>query len=184
MKKVLFTILFVAISVSFTQAQVEKGKFAIGIGGEVALPSGDVADIWDLGTGFGGTVRVEYGFSKNLVGVADVGYLMFPGEEKEYVTGLFTTEKASIDLSAVVALFGVKYYFSKGFYGLGQAGYHNFDVEAPGITVTIDSRFGLAAGAGYELPLGSLLLDLSAKYVLATSDFNYLGIRAGVKFPL
>ena len=153
MKKLLFTIfvLFIAVSLT-TQAQVDKGKFAIGVGGEVAIPSGDAADAADLGVGF------------------------------------------TWDWSAITVLGGAKYYFNKGFYALAQLGIHSFsfDAEVSGSGSsffsggsTSDSEFGFGAGLGYELPIGkTMLLDLNAKYMFAASDFNYIGVRAGLKFPL
>ena len=189
MKKVLFTIFVLFIAVSLTQAQTDKGKFAIGVGGEVALASGDAADLADLGTGFGGSARFEYGFSDKLTGFADVAYFMWPGDEK---TNSFFGSSYTVkyDWSAFAVLAGVKYYFAKGFYALGQVGLHSFtvDVEVTGggsASGSSDSKFGFGAGLGYELPLGkSMMLDLNAKYMLAASDFNYIGIRAGLKFPL
>ncbi|WKZ69301.1 MAG: outer membrane beta-barrel protein [Melioribacteraceae bacterium] len=191
MKKVLFTVLVLLLSASFIYGQTEKGKIAIGIGGEVALPSGDAADASEIGTGFGGTARFEYGFSNNLVGFVDAGYLMWPGDEVTYsFFGSTTTMKW--DWSAIVVMGGVKYFFAKGLYGMAQAGIHafTFDVETTGAGAgfgdasSSESKFGFAFGAGYELPLGSMALDLSAKYTFAASDFNYIGIRAGLKFPL
>ena len=188
MKKLLFTIFVLFIAVSLTQAQTEKGKFAVGVGGEVVLPSGDAADAADLGTGFGGSARVEYGFSDKLTGFADVGYLMWGGDE--VTSGSYSY---SWDWSAITVLAGVKYYFNKGLYAMGQLGIHSFtfDYEASGAFAsfgsgsTSESKFGFGAGVGYEVMVGkSFLVDLNAKYMLAASDFNYIGFRAGVKFPL
>lgn len=190
MRNLLITIFLVFITVSLTHAQVDKGKFAIGVGGEVVLPSGDAADLVDLGTGFGASARAEYGISKNLVAFADLGYIMWPGGDQDF--GVY---KLSWDWSAITVFGGVKYYFNKGLYAMAQLGIHSltFDAEVSGSSNPLisasggsssDSEFGYAAGVGYELPLGSMMLDLNAKYMLAASDFNYIGIRAGVKFPL
>ncbi len=194
MKKLFFTIFVMLIAVSLTQAQTEKGHWAIGAGAEVALPSGDAADAADLGTGFGGTARVEYGFSDKLVGFADVGYLMWGGDDVTISSGFGSSTTVSYDWSAIVVMGGVKYFFSKGLYAMAQLGIHSFtfDSEVTGAGSsffsggsTSDSEFGFGGGLGYELMLGkSLMLDLNAKYMLAASDFNYIGIRAGVKFPL
>lgn len=187
MKKLLFTIFVLFMAVTLTQAQ-EKGKFAIGVGGEVAIASGNAADAADIGTGFGGTARVEYGFSDKLIGFADVGYLLWPGEE---ATNGGVTVKW--DWSAIVVLGGVKYFFNKGLYAFAQAGIHSFtfDVEVTPSNPyysggsSSESKFGFGAGLGYELMVGkSMMLDLSAKYQLAATDFNYIGVRAGLKFPL
>lgn len=194
MKKVLFTILVLLMAVSLTQAQTDKGKIAIGVGGELAIPSGDAADAADLGMGFGGSARVEYGFSDKLVGFADVGYLIWPGDEVTQSSGFGQSTTVTWDWSAITVLGGVKYFFSKGFYVMGQLGIHSFtfDMEVTGAGSQFfqggsssDSEFGFGAGAGYELPLGkTMALDLTAKYVLAASDFNYIGVRAGLKFAL
>jgi hypothetical protein len=194
MKKILITIFLLFIAVSLSHAQVAKGKFAIGVGGEVVLPSGDAADLADIGTGFGASARAEYGISKNLAAFAYVGYLMWPGEETTQDLGFGQTAKASWDWSAITVFGGVKYYFNKSLYAMAQLGIHSFtfDYEVSGSGAasgasggsSSDSEFGYGVGAGYELPIGKMMLDLTAKYMLAASDFNYIGVRAGVKFPL
>jgi len=191
MKKLFFSIFVLFMAVTLTQAQTDKGKFAVGVGGEVALASGDAADAADLGTGFGGSARVEYGFSDKLVGFADVGYLMWPGGD--VTSGAY---KISWDWSAITVLAGAKYFFNKGFYAMAQIGIHSFTFDSevsgpssgyftPSSGSSSDSKFGFGAGLGYELPISkTMLLDLNAKYMLAASDFNYIGVRAGLKFPL
>ena len=77
---------------------------------------------------------------------------------------------------------------------MAQLGIHSFsfDSEVTGAGSQFfqggsssDSEFGFGFGAGYELAISkSLLLDLTAKYMLAASNFNYFGARAGIKFPL
>ena len=59
MKKVLFILITLLFIAGTTQGQ-GKGKMALNIGAEFALPMGDAADLADMGTGFGGTVKFEF----------------------------------------------------------------------------------------------------------------------------
>lgn len=185
MKKALLFVLVLFLAVTTSNAQ----KFSLSVGPEVALPMGDFGDF--AGTGFGGTVRFEYPFNNQLVGIVDAGYLMWGGEE--FDLGGFG--KVTTDYSAIPILAGVKYYFGPNFYALAQAGIHMFTFDAEseisflGSTTKTsssasESKFGAGAGIGYELALGSMMLDLNAKYQMVADDLSYVGVRAGLKFGL
>jgi hypothetical protein len=179
MKKVLFTLLFVVTIIGFSNAQ---GKMALGAGAVVSLPMGDFGDA--ANTGFGGTAAFELGFTPNLVGVANVGYISWG------------TEAEGFSWSAVPVLLGVKYFFTPGmgFYGLGQVGLSFFSLETPTYEIPFfgtvgggsasSSEFSLAIGAGYELPVGTnMMLDFTGAFNLI-SDLNHITLRAGLKFGI
>jgi len=190
MKKVLFVLLTLLFIAGTTQGQ-GKGKMALSIGADVAIPMGDFTDAADLGTGFGGTAKFEYGVSKNLVIMGTVGYLTWSGSEVSYSSYKITTS-----ISAIPVFAGVKYYFGKTtFYAMGELGLHfmSFDVDVAGVPglysggsgSTSESEFGFGFGAGYEIKVGkSGAVDLCAKYVIAASDFSFVDIRVGYKFAL
>ena len=182
MKK--FSILFIVLlfAASLINAQ---GKFSIGGGLELALPQGDWSDA--AGTGIGFTARGEYPFTKNITGIATVGYISFGGDE------IGGTEWS---YSAIPILAGAKYYFKKsgeGFYAQGELGFHMMSIEVDypsnsffggGSSSTSETEFSLGIGAGYEYPISPKMnLDGTVKYMLV-SDANYLGVRAGVKYEL
>lgn len=184
MKKTLIVLfaLFIAVTVN---AQ----NINLSIGGELALPMGTFGDA--AGIGFGGTVRGEYPLSDNLVGIADVGYLMWGGETID-LGGL---GEITTDYSAIPIQVGAKYYFDKSFYGLAQVGLHMFTFDAESkISIygtpttssssTGESKFGAGVGAGYELPLGGGALDINVKYQLVSDELSYLGARVAYKFSL
>jgi len=187
MKKVLFVLLALLLFAGTTQGQ-GKGV-ALSIGPEVAIPMGDFTDVTELGIGFGGTVKIEFGVSNNLVILGTVGYLTFMEGETSLLGATVTTSMTAIPVFA-----GLKYYFGKTtFYVLGEAGMHflTIDVEAsvPGVSAGTgsesDSEFGFAFGAGYEIKVGkSGAVDLCAKYVVAASDFSFVDIRVGYSFAL
>lgn len=188
MKKVLFVLLTLLFIAGTTQGQ-GKGKMALSIGPDVAIPMGDAKDYANLGTGFGGTVKFEYGVSNNLVITGTAGYLTWGGTETNYYKWSW---------SAIPVFAGVKYYFGKTtFYAMGELGLHffTFDVDYSGPDLgpyssfatgsSSESEFGFAFGAGYEIKVGkSGAIDLGAKYVIAASDFSFVDIRAGYKFAL
>ncbi len=166
-------------------ASAQNAMYA-GAGLEVALPIGDWSDWTSLGIGGTGSFEIE--FQKNLVGVANVGYIAYGGKD---------FGGADYSLSAIPILAGAKYFFNSDFYGFGQIGVYilSVSVDIPvqsfggftyggGSQSTSSTEFGLVIGAGYEKALSpNLILDLAAKFGLI-SDANQLGFRAGVKFPI
>ena len=187
MKKVLATLFILLLVVGFTNAQQ---KSFIGAGVEVGMASGDVADAFDYGMGIGGSARYEMSLSPNMAGYASIGYLTWSGDYKSlgynYSTGQIEETKTSTTLGAVVIMAGGKYYFAPTIYGVAEVGYTSFSLtfDGGGSSVSIDSKLGFGAGAGMEIPVGSMVLDLSAMYKLAATDLNYIDIRAGLKFAL
>lgn len=184
MKKSLIVLfaLFIAVSVN---AQ----NINLSVGGELSMPMGTFGDA--AGIGFGGTVRGEYPINDQIVGIADVGYLMWGGETID-LGGL---GEITTDYSAIPILVGAKYYFDKGFYAIAQVGLHMFTFEATSKITFLgsttessasvsESKFGAGVGAGYELPLGGGALDINVKYQMVADDLSYLGARVAYKFSL
>ncbi|MFH0736835.1 MAG: hypothetical protein V1773_18545 [bacterium] len=169
MKKVLATLFILLLVVGFTNAQP---KNYIGAGVEIGMASGNFADALDLSAGFGGSARYEMSLSPNMAGYGSVGYLSWGGD--------------NYTLSAVVIMAGGKYYFVPNIYGVAEVGYSSFSlsVDGGGTAYDLDSKIGFGVGAGIEVPVGSMMLDLTAMYKLAATDFNYIDIRAGLKFAL
>lgn len=184
MKKSLIVIFALLFAVT-----VNAQNINLSVGGELAMPMGAFGDA--AGIGFGGTVRGEYPINDQLVGIADVGYLMWGGETID----LGSFGKITTDYSAIPIQVGAKYYFDKGFYALAQVGLHMFTFDATSkitffgsttesSTSTSESKFGAGVGAGYELPLGGGALDINVKYQLVSDDLSYLGARVAYKFSL
>jgi len=158
-----------------------QNKMSLGAGLVVSFPMGDFGDA--ANTGFGGTAIFELGFMPQLVGVANIGYIVYG------------TESDAVDFSSVPLLFGVKYYFVPGigFYGIGQLGLNFFSttVEIPsvfgyggGSVSETSTEFTFVIGAGYQLPVGSnIYLDFNGTFNLI-SDFNNVQLWAGAKFGL
>jgi len=177
--KTIISILFVLLF-SFGSANAQN-KMAVGAGLVVSLPMGDFGDA--ANTGFGGTAAFELGFMPQLVGVGQIGYIVYG------------TESDEVDFSTVPVLVGVKYFFipAVGFYGIGQIGLNFFSttVEIPqvfgfggGSISESSSEFTFVLGAGYEVPVSpSFSLDLTGTFNLI-SDFNNIQLRAGGKVRL
>ncbi len=183
MKKLIYTIFALVLFVGLTNAQ-EKNY--LGVGGELAFASGNVADFFGYSTGFGGSVRYERELSSSLTGYTSVGYLVWSGD-KSYDYGYGYSYNLKTTFSAIVVMAGGKWYFMPGgLYGVGEVGYNSFSMSVDGgeSVSSVDSKVGFGAGVGYEFPLGSMSLDVSAMYKLAATDFNYIGLRVGVKFGL
>ncbi len=187
MKKVLATLFILLLVVGSTNAQ---SKNYLGAGLDIGMASGDVADVFDYSTGIGASARYEMSLSPNMSGYVSVGYISWSGDLKSvqfsYETGELEPSTVSTTLGAVVVMAGGKYYFAPAIYGVAEVGYTSFSlsVDGGGSAASIDSKLGFGAGAGYEIPMGKVILDLSAMYKLAAEDLNYIDIRAGVKFGI
>jgi hypothetical protein len=182
-----FISIFVLILFFFGTINAQNSS-AAGAGLIVALPMGSFGDA--AGTGFGGVGSFEIGFTPNLVGVGQLGYISWGSEE---VAGF------SSSYSAVPLLLGVKYFFTpgSGFYGTTSLGLHffSFSADVPGISIggqtigggsasATSTDFTFLIGAGYEFPLNQQFsLDFSGAYNLI-SDANYVTVRAGGKMRL
>jgi hypothetical protein len=177
MKKVLLVLILLVGAVS------AQKKITMSAGGSLALPMGDFGNV--VGVGFGATVGGEMPLTDKIIGTATLGYLMWGGKELDLGLGKITT-----DFSSIPILVGAKYYFNKGFYGIGQLGFHMFTITAKstitffGSTSTAEAsesttEFTIGIGGGYEI--GNL--DLSAAYYLI-KDANYLGARVAYRFGL
>jgi hypothetical protein len=181
MKKLLSIFFAVIMFAGLLNAQ---GKIAVGAGVVVSLPIGDFGDA--ANTGFGGTAAFELEFMPQLVGVGNIGYIVWG------------TESDLVDFSAVPVMVGVKYYFvpGVGFYGLGQIGltflsstvdipsFSFFGVSSGGGQSTTDTKFSFQIGAGYEVPVSpTFTLDFTGGFNLV-SDANHILLRAGGKIAL
>ena len=105
----------------------------------------------------------------------------------------------SYSISGVPILVGAKYYLVPmvPFYAMANLGltiiststdlpsYNILGFSYGGGSVSASSsEFTFAIGAGYEIPLTpSIILDVNGAFNII-SNANYLGIKAGVKFPL
>lgn len=178
MKNFLSILFALLISLGTLNAQ---SKIAAGAGLVVSFPMGDFGDA--ANTGFGGTAVFELAFTPQLVGVGQIGYVVYG------------TESDAVDFSTVPLLAGVKYFFvpASGFYGIGEIGLNFFSttVEIPtilgfggGSVSETSTEFTFVVGAGYELPVSpNFSLDFSGTFNLI-SDFNNVQLRAGGKLGL
>lgn len=178
MKTFLSILLVFFFSLGINNAQ---NKMALGGGLVVSLPMGDFGDA--ANTGFGGTAIFELGFTPQLVGVGQIGYIVYG------------TESDAVDFSTIPLLAGIKYFFvpGVGFYGMGEIGLNFFSttVEIPsvlgfggGSVSETSTEFTFVIGAGYELPVSSnVYLDFNGTFNLV-SDFNNIQLWAGAKFGL
>ncbi len=185
MKKLfaIFTVTLLLSGISFSQTNPMYFGGALNLG----LPVGTFGDI--AGMGIGVTGQFEMKFTPNLIGTGTIGYMKWGG--KDFGTGTYS-------ISTVPILVGAKYYFTPTapVYGMANLGitilsqsidfknsiYNQYLGSISGSTSS--SEFTFAIGGGYEVPLTpTIILDLNAAFNII-SNANYIGIKAGVKFPL
>jgi hypothetical protein len=122
MNKFIIAFVFIFCASAVINAQ---NRISAGAGLVVSLPLGDFGNA--ANTGFGGTAAFELEFMSQLIGVGQIGYIVYG------------TESDAVDFSTVPVLVGVKYFFDPvlGVYGIGQVGLNFFST-----TVQIPQIFG------------------------------------------
>ena len=175
MKRILVVLAAVLCLTVVSNAQKD---LSVSVGPVIAIPMGDFGDIY--GMGFGLTARGEYPFSKELIGIATIGYVRWSGD----LAGFDYTS------SLIPIRVGIKYNLNKvtpGLYALGELGIHFYSTSWEGGGYEGDdssTELALVIGGGYETDLSkTMILDLSGAFVIV-SDANYLEIRGGLKFPI
>lgn len=164
MKKLFFiAALFVASFAVQAQDQSNMGlKF--GLGANLAIPVGDLADVSSIGAGI--DLLGQYGISEQIAITVDAGYTSMFGKD------------SYPDLSLIPIRGGLRFYPTPQFFlgakaGVGIAKYKGLDSE----TTTAYSF-----GAGYYL---SPMFDVSASYdgfSKSGSSLNLINIRLGYTF--
>jgi hypothetical protein len=167
MKKVLLTIAAVISLTAMSYAQ--KGAIKLGIGAEVAFPTGDLGD--GFSTGFGGSAKGYYGVSDAGDVTLSVGYLSFSKKNSGPTAG------------ALPILVGYRHSFS-GFFVEPQVGYTNYSISngggsAGGFDWAINAGYGMKsweASVGYN--------SASVKFSGVSSTLSYFGVRVAYNFSL
>lgn len=164
----IFTIALLSIASLFTA----QAQMSVGPGLEIAIPIGNLSNVANLGIGASG--QFQYNLNDNMAVTGTLGYIHF------------LTDVDGVSFGMIPLQAGFKYYFSGGLYAMGQVGLHfaRSSYSALGTSYSNTSNdVSLGIGAGYELALGNMKLDLAGRFQLI-SDANYLGLRAGLVFPI
>lgn len=146
---------FVAILVIFTMLSAKTyaqtstpGKWRLGFGVEGGIPTGDLKDFSNLE--LGGTVRLQYGMSKNVYLTFTSGYYNFFA--KQYIIPGTGIAGKPDDLGMIPVKAGAKFFMGDHFY------------------------LGAEAGAGFETPGGPVQVILSPSVGYATHSWE-AGVR-------
>jgi hypothetical protein len=162
-------VLFIALS--FCVATTANAQMTIGPGLELAIPIGDWSGAANFG--IGATGQFQYKLNDNMAVTGTTGYIHFLTED-------------GFSMGMIPLQGGFKYYFVENAYGMAQLGLHftrvgfSYGGFSDSDTST-DFSFGI--GGGYEVELGNMMLDLAGRFQFV-DDGNYLGIRAGLVFPI
>jgi len=186
-------LLLVAVVASPTFAQK---KMNLGVGADILLPIGDFGNAYSLG--FGGSARFQYNFTPVIGAGVNIGY--YTWSAKSVAAGAVKPTFSGLP----VRVYG-KYYFmpetaKARFYGMAELGlfFWSSKVTLPVINTPIGpigggeqsatgSDFNACPVVGVEFPLGSLTMDVSARYDMiftSGSSTGNIGARVGVNFPI
>jgi len=135
MKKLLFVVAIVAISVSVNaqkKKETSSSKITGSIGVEAGLPIGDFGDFYSFG--IGGSVEGQYHATENVGITLNAGYINYS------IKSAFGGGSAGI----IPVMAGVRYSFTGGPYIHGQVG------AAFGTQTGAGSSLAYAGGIGYD----------------------------------
>lgn len=186
-------LLLVAVLASPSLAQK---KMNLGVGGDILLPMGDFGNAYSIG--FGGSARFQYNFTPMIGGGLNVGY--YTWSAKSVPAGAVKPTFSGIP----VRVYGKYYFMPEGakarFYGMVELGlfFWSSKVSTPVIQTPIGpigggdisatgSDFNACPEVGLEFPLGSVMMDVSARYDMiftSGSSTGNIGARVGVNFPI
>ena len=171
----------------FISMMANSQKTFLSVGPELALPARFDQSHNNIGTGIGGSLRLEASWSKHVSGIATVGYLSFE-EASPFSTQPTFTEQ----LNTIIIQAGIKYYIkeridlTKGVFFSGELGSMPTTNE---ITFTTGAKekfkeggLSLALGTGYQLK--NIEASFRLQYNLAARGFHiyYYNFRLAYAF--
>lgn len=176
MKRIL---LIVAVMVAVMAVQAQEKRWNVGVGGGVALPTGDASDFTK--TGFDGFVNGTFSFSPNFAAGVEFCYVSLPGK---------TVSGVDLDKASVSAL------VMKGVYTFTTEGLRPYLALYSGlytskVSVSLDlGELGSISGSatdnnfGYGIEAGVRMegFNVGAAYHVAASDFKYVLVNIGYTY--
>jgi hypothetical protein len=197
MKKI-YTILFILTFVPLTFGQIIP-KFGLGISGGVAIPSGDMGDIYK--TGVGGSLTLVLPLPIPIELSASVGYYSFKFNNDYFATQLKTGtgSTVAVDVDAPLNLIpltvNARYYFvpvairpyGEVTLGVGIASSKNVFLESTsGNSMSIktedksETKQYISVGAGVLIGVGLVAdLDVNIRYALLGQEFSQMTATSG-----
>lgn len=182
MKRVVF-ILFATL-IAFGALAQAQGTWAVGIGGDVAVPVGDFSNFAKLG--IGGSGWVGYMVDQNLTVTGKVGVLSFSSKDETFNDPILGPITLSGPSSTVIPiLVGVRYFFmppaDMRVYGSAEVGMYN-------INNNVGTKFGFSPALGAQFKAGdNMNVDVRANYTTVTtegSSSSWVGVGLGLEFGL
>ena len=179
-KKYFITLIFILLNtVAFSQS-----RFNAGASFNIGFPSGSFSDL--AKTGIGGTAIGEFAFSEKVSATLSASYQNFPGNSEGIA---YQGKVIDFSVNSIPVLAGVRYYFSKEFFGTFEAGVHLLRVTADiydvyseeKLSTDYEAKYGEGIGAGYRYRLAEpSVLEISGYYQVVQDDFNSFSLRIGV----
>ncbi|MBN8545828.1 MAG: hypothetical protein J0L60_06810 [Ignavibacteria bacterium] len=191
MKKI-YTLLFILALVPLTFGQIVP-KFGLGINGGVAIPSGDMGDIYK--TGVGGSVTFVLPLPIPVELSASIGYYSFKFNNDYFATQLktYTGSTPVVDVDAPLNLIpltvNARYYmtpigirpYGEVNVGIGIASLKNVFLQGSGNSMSIktedksETKQYLAAGVGVLIGVGIVAdIDVNIRYALLGQEFSQM----------
>jgi opacity protein-like surface antigen len=177
MKKILL-LLTVIIALAL-QAQAQKGNNEFQVAAQLAVPTGELADL--AKTGYGASAKALFGFGTGRQQVTiEAGYNRWGVKDK------FLPQGVNAEYRSIPIYTGYRYLLGS-FYLESQAGVAINSVYASNafqLESETKAYFAWAAGVGYSYKSFDLAVRYQSSDVKETSsDITFVGIRLGYRFP-
>jgi hypothetical protein len=161
-----------------------QSKFNAGASFNIGFPAASFSDL--AKTGIGGSAIGEFAFSEQVSVTLSASYQNFPGEGEGFAV---EGEVYDFSVNAIPVLAGVRYYFSKEFFGTLEAGVHFLRVTADiydvyseeKISTDYEAKYGGGIGAGYRYRLAEpSVFEISGAYQIVQDELNSFSLRIGI----
>lgn len=157
---------------------IKDGQWRLGIGLEANKGVGDLGDASSIGIGI--TPRLQYGLSGNLAFTLTSGYYHFFG--KTYTANFYTpfgntsTTVTGADINLVPLKFGIKAFFTEGWYFGAEAGAAFSTAKSGNTSLDLSPALGYASGAW----------EVSGRYEHLSNNGSiaFVGLRVAYGFDL
>ena len=179
--KIILIIAFFLIAVTSLFSQ---NKISAGLGYDVALPLGDLADV--AKTGHSWTLFGEYPLNPKFSLQLLTGYMIYPANIGDIG---YQGKVITFDLKSIPIKGAVKYFISDGLFLIGELGvnlikvtanFQNSYGETTNESTDFQTKFTVGSGAGYAVKLSDQsLINITGKYLYVNGgdseiDFSHI----------
>jgi hypothetical protein len=175
MKKLFLVVAVVLVAAISGNAQ--NNKWNLGVGGGLALPTGDASDFFKAG--FNGFVNGTYNFTPKFAAGVELNYMSFSGKKVDPIFSSFGY--ADVNISAFL-LKGVYTFTEEGIRPYVSLSAGMYSSKSDVAEAEASNKFGYAAGVGAKFNKVNIGLEYHMAGSEDGSSFDLFQINVGYTF--